>query len=55
MPLKKGKSRGVMEENIREMIRSGHPLKQALAAAYAAARKSGAKLPRKARKKKRRG
>ena len=40
MPLKKGKSKKVMSENIREMMRSGHPQKQAIAAAYAQAGKS---------------
>lgn len=33
MPLKKGKSRKVISENIREMIASGHPQDQAVAAA----------------------
>lgn len=45
MPLKKGKSRKVISQNIREMIRSGHPRKQAIAAALDTARKSGAKIP----------
>jgi len=40
MPLKKGTSRKTFEENVREMIRSGHPQKQALAAAYRQQRKS---------------
>ena len=47
MPLAKGKSKKVMKENIAEMVSSGHPVKQAVAAAYHEARKSGAKLPRK--------
>jgi len=34
MPLKKGSSTKTREENIREMIRAGHPPKQAVAAAY---------------------
>ena len=33
MPLKKGTSNGVVSENIKEMMASGHPQKQAIAAA----------------------
>jgi hypothetical protein len=33
-PLKKGKSREVISENIRELIKSGYPQKQAAAIAY---------------------
>lgn len=40
MPLKKGKSKKTISSNIAEMIRAGHPKKQAVAAAYATARKS---------------
>jgi len=49
MPLKKGKSRKVVSKNIREMVRSGHPQKQAVAAALNQARKSGAKKRKKKR------
>lgn len=32
MPLAKGKSRAVISRNIREMVKAGHPQKQAVAA-----------------------
>lgn len=47
MPLKKGRSRATIKSNIEEMIKSGHPRKQAIAASLATARKSGAKIPKK--------
>jgi len=40
MPLKKGKSKAVVSSNIKEMVASGHPQKQAVAAALNQARKS---------------
>jgi len=50
MPLKKGKSKKVIGENIGEMEKSGHPKKQAIAASLNEARKSGAKIPKKKKK-----
>lgn len=50
MPLKKGKGKKVISGNIREMVRSGHPRKQAVAAALDQARRSGAKIPKKGKK-----
>lgn len=47
MPLKKGKSKETIKSNIREMIESGHPRDQAVAASLNQARRSGAHLPRK--------
>ena len=52
MPLKKGKSKKVIGENIKEMEASGHPAKQAIAAALSSARKSGASIPPPKKKKK---
>jgi hypothetical protein len=40
MPLKKGTSQSAFKSNIREMVKSGHPVKQAVAAAYSQQRKS---------------
>lgn len=51
MPLKKGKSKKTIGKNIEEMEASGHPHKQAVAAALDEARKSGAKIPKKPAKK----
>jgi hypothetical protein len=50
MPLKHGKSKKVIGENIKEMEASGHPKKQSIAAALNEARRSGAKIPRKGKK-----
>ena len=47
MPLKKGASKATISQNIGEMIDSGHPRKQAVAAALNQARKAGAKIPKK--------
>lgn len=49
MPLAKGKSKKVISKNIREMINSGHPQRQAIAASLNQARKSGAKIAKKKR------
>jgi hypothetical protein len=51
MPLKKGKSKETVSQNIREMMKSGYPQKQAVAASLSQARKSGAKIPAKPAKK----
>lgn len=47
MPLKSGKSRKTVSENIRTEMHEGKPQKQAGAIALNKARKSGAKIPRK--------
>lgn len=47
MPLAKGKSKKTVSKNIREMMASGYPQKQAVAASLSQARKSGAKIPAK--------
>jgi hypothetical protein len=43
MPLKKSASKAAFQSNIREMVKSGRPVKQAVAAAYSTQRKAAAK------------
>jgi len=45
MPLSKGTSKETIGRNVKEMEQSGHPKKQAVAAALNQARKSGVKIP----------
>jgi len=40
MPLKKGKSKKIISQNISELQRSGRPQKQSVAIAYSEARKA---------------
>ena len=47
MPLKKGKSKKTISENIKTEIEAGRPRNQAVAIALNQARKSGAKISRK--------
>lgn len=51
MPLEKGKSRKVISENIEKEMVAGKPQPQAVAIALNTARKSGAKIPRKGKRK----
>lgn len=50
MPLKKGRSKETISENIGELRKSGYGGAQAAAIAYSEARKAGAKLPKKPKK-----
>ena len=52
MPLKKGTSRETISENIRREIAAGRPRDQAIAISLDMARRSGAKIPKKRKKKK---
>jgi hypothetical protein len=47
MPLKKGKSKKVISENIRELRHSGRPEKQSVAIAYSEARRGKEKRKKK--------
>ena len=52
-PLKKGGGRAVISHNIKTEMAHGKPQKQAIAIALSQARKSGAHIPKKGKKKKR--
>lgn len=43
MPLKKSASKKAFQVNVKEMVKSGHPVKQAVAAAFATKRKAQGK------------
>jgi len=51
MPLKKGSSKEIVSDNIRELIAAGHPQKQAIAIALSEARRYEEKRPKQKRKK----
>jgi hypothetical protein len=51
MPIHRGCSDKVRSRNISEMFHSGHPLKQAIAASIAFAKKQGCKIKPKKKKK----
>jgi hypothetical protein len=50
MPLKKGKSKEAIGQNIKTEMKAGKPQKQAVAIALNTARKAGAKVPKKPKK-----
>lgn len=52
MPLVHGKSRKAIGENIKHEEEAGKPRKQAVAIALNVARKAGAKIPKRGKKKK---
>jgi len=45
MPLIKSASKAAVSQNISEMVKAGHPQKQAIAAALDTARKAGGDVP----------
>jgi len=47
VPLKKGKSKKVLQQNIKTEIKAGRPVKQAVAIAYAQQRRKKRKKKRK--------
>ena len=51
MPLSKGKNKKTIGKNIKEMEESGHSRAQSIAASLNEARKSGANIPNKKKKK----
>lgn len=51
MPLARGTGKQVFRKNIREMVRAGHPEKQAVAAAFREKRVSAAKKAARTRRK----
>jgi len=50
MPLIKSKSKEAIGKNIKTEMKAGKPQKQAIAIALDVARRSGAKIPKKAKK-----
>lgn len=50
MPLKKGRSRAAVSQNIKTEMAAGKPQKQAVAIALNTARRAGAKIPKKGKK-----
>lgn len=50
MPLKRGKSKKTISENIKREMKAGRPRRQAVAIALDVARESGARIPKKGKK-----